>query len=187
MKELDRYISFINYFAVEDVTRSYMFLKTKNEYNKANESKKDCWNGQGWYDCVYLEDDIPVLMEVRQIIKTLNPHPGLDYTVFIDTEQFVKKEKEASGCNFIFPIFGITNDDLFLQYIVYSDELVYPFDVLENADIEPYAYGLNYVYGEWANFFDFELENPNVLDLYKWEYFIQKDNENLSKFFVTKS
>lgn len=123
MKELDRYISYIDYFQIDNVARQYIFSKTKEEIYKSYESyikklfedyyitkeeyeevKKNIdkfvkWRGQGWYDYLFIDNEeienkeIPVLADVREIIKLTNPFYNIDYELFIDTEEFIKDEK----------------------------------------------------------------------------------------------
>ncbi len=45
-------------------------------------------------------------------------------------------------------------------------------------DYFQYAYGVNSSSDEWANFFYFELGDATVTDSCKWEYFIQKYDED---------
>lgn len=205
MKELDRYISYIDYFHIENVGRQYIFCKekeqiyksyesyikklfedyyiTKEEYEKVktNIDKFVKWRGQGWYDYLFIDiegienDEIPILADVREIIKLTNPFYHIDYELFIDTEEFIKDEKVPYS--FVFPVFGVAKNKLILKYVIYSDEFVNPLDFLESKGIKPYAFGVNST-GEWANFFYFELGDATVTDSCKWEYFVQKYDES---------
>ena len=57
------------------------------------------WRGRGWYDYLFIDieeienDEIPILADVREIIKLTNPFYNVDYELFIDTEEFIKDEK----------------------------------------------------------------------------------------------
>lgn len=205
MKELDRYISYIDYFQIDNVARKYIFSKTKEEIYKSYESyikslfdgfyitkeeyeevkanidKFVLWRGRGWYDYLFIDNEeienkeIPVLADVREIIKLTNPFYNIDYELFIDTEEFIKDEKVPYS--FVFPAFGVAKNKLILKYVIYSDEFVNPLDFLESKGIKPYAFGVNST-GEWANFFYFELGDATVTDSCKWEYFIQKYDES---------
>jgi hypothetical protein len=195
MIDIDTYIDFVKKVNPENyelaciyaTNKEELIAKMKNffkdEYDYDEEEIKDLnieeyWDGEGFYDYVGRNFRVDSVMKIENIIEAELDNMGLDVEILTDTKNWIQNYKQKEGYNYIYPVFGVNNNnqEYFLEYIVCSNVEVNPFDVLENNGIEPYAWGIfSANINQWANFYTEELNDMDLNDLL--EFFIQYNSD----------